>query len=105
MALGDRVVLLGMKTGGTAGVFSAIKPRVALPGQGQVTTEFVVTALDGRTFAEPGDSGGLVLSEEKAVVGLLLAGPTGGSQGMGYVTPIEDVFQDIERRTGCKIEL
>ncbi len=60
--------------------------------------------LQARSSAA-GDSGSFVLQENGALAGLLvgeLNTPTGQT---GIVTPIKDVFKDIESFTGWKVEL
>lgn len=48
-----------------------------------------------------GDSGSWILNEVGQLVGLLW----GGTHSVCYFTPIQMVLDDIEARTGMKVEL
>ncbi|KAI9840514.1 MAG: hypothetical protein M1837_001574 [Sclerophora amabilis] len=57
----------------------------------------------GRNLAEKGDSGAFVINFCGALVGMVVGGnPKVGST---YVTPIEEVFQDIKAQTGFTVTL
>lgn len=65
------------------------------------TWEYVVAAPEGTIFAEPGDSGSFVFNVNGGVVALFWGSPGRHSSGRGYVTPIDDIFEDIKRVTHC----
>lgn len=83
-----------------------------------------------RSFSQPGDSGAAVFDFRGRVLGFIGSGfdpaSTGGSNGetearreddmafresrrwfvdLGFVTPVEAVFEDIRRVTGCEVEI
>lgn len=105
MRIGDQVAQFGKKSGPKLGVFSTIKSDCKLPGQPGTTTENVVCGKSGLSFAEPGDSGAFVVNMDGLLVGLLIGGPVGEHRQVGYVTPIGEVFGDIQTRTGWKPSL
>ncbi|KAG8666516.1 hypothetical protein FPOAC2_11630 [Fusarium poae] len=92
---------LGATTGAAVGVFHEIKMDVQLKDDKHlgawVSSEYVFQPRSGR-FAAPGDSGSAVYDDQGCIVGLLFTGQTpnnGPESGIGYVTPIEYVFEDI----------
>ncbi|KAK2623620.1 hypothetical protein QTJ16_006801 [Diplocarpon rosae] len=57
-------------------------------------------------FARPGDSGSWVVNAKLELVGMLIGMDSEGSSGnVGFVTPIHDIMDDIEKRTGCVVSL
>lgn len=103
MSLGDDLVLYGKNSGSVHGQFNAIKSSIVWPEHQGVTTEYVVVGRKGQAFALPGDSGGIVVNQTGALVGLLIAGAE--CRGTGYVTPIQVIWDDIKMRTGCEVSL
>ena len=102
--LGDRVAMVGRSSGTRKGFVSAIHSGITPDGLDGSTTEYLVTGLDGLAFAEGGDSGAFVLNMSGALVGLVWGGPLGEAfHGSAYVTPIAEVFKDIEERTGWEV--
>jgi len=73
------------------------------PGHGQFTTavtfEHGFISISDRPFSEPSDSGTFVFAEDGDVIGLLWGGAE--RRNISYVTPIEDIFDDIKRVTGA----
>jgi len=103
MSLDDDLILYDKVSEMTCERLSAIKSSIQWPERKGVTTECVVTAQDGLAFALLGDSGSFVLNQTGALVGLLIAGVDG--RGTGYVTPIQEIWEDVRTRTGHEIEL
>ncbi|KAI8654862.1 hypothetical protein NCS57_01233300 [Fusarium keratoplasticum] len=58
------------------------------------------TTGDG-VFALPGDSGGIAFNKEGVAVGLVFTGqrPKQSKQGLSYVTPLDDAFDDMMTMT------
>jgi hypothetical protein len=86
--------------------------------RGQPSLDWVVIgARDTLSFAGRGDSGAWVFDTEGRLVGMVVGsgvGPlidrTSGScvhpeDEWNYITPVEPLFQDIERQTGCRVRL
>ncbi|KAI5284645.1 hypothetical protein KEM54_001177 [Ascosphaera aggregata] len=86
---------------GVESVFSGLE----FPYSGMFTCWPVVPETD--TFAQPGDCGSLVLDAadcshtQGAWLGLLMGADT--IHGIGYITPVYAIFEDIEEVTGCTI--
>ncbi|KAM0358435.1 hypothetical protein ACHAO7_003516 [Fusarium culmorum] len=96
------VFKLGSTSGATAGVFHEVKIDVKINDDKHLklppSSEYVFQPQGGPEFALPGDSGAAVYDDQGCIVGLLFTGqvPINGSHsGIGYVTPIEYVFNDI----------
>jgi hypothetical protein len=107
MDIGDRAVKWGRTTGHTAGTFNSIKSDVHLPDSDGPSREWCFIGRNWGDFGGLGDSGSFVLSKDGDLGGLLF----GGSQrGLGefvlsYVTPITEVFSDIEKQLGYSVHL
>ena len=61
----------------------------------------IIGQRTARRFSEKGDAGSWILNESGLLVGLLW----GGTQSVSYFTPIQLVIDDIEARTGMKVEV
>lgn len=59
----------------------------------------VVMEYGDHLFGEPGDSGSLLFNSQGQLVGLYFGG--NDRTNVSYFTPIEVVFDDIKRITGC----
>lgn len=85
------------------GLKSVLITREPIPMYGTfrlVTTwEYAFASISEGPFAEPGDSGTFVSTRLGGVVGLLWGGAE--RNDIGYVTPIEAVFDDIKKVTGA----
>lgn len=104
LGLGQEVVQFGKASKARHGVFSAIESRVKWPDLSQITTEWAFLGRGQTAFAAPGDSGAFVLTLQGTLGGLLIGGPVGeGHDGVGYVTPIAEVWSDIKARTGYEV--
>ncbi len=101
LRLGDEAMKIGRSTGFTVGTFSYIKSVCRIPGLNCETSEWCFVG-DGGHFADRGDSGSFVLRQDGALGGLLFSG---SSEGHAYVTPIQDVIEDIEQRLECTVKL
>ncbi len=94
----------GSSTGPTVGVFSRIKSDVTIKDDAHlalpVSEEFVyIGEPETERLANSGDSGSVVFDKQGRAVGLLFRGhkaPSALNQ-FAYITPIEDVFEDIKR--------
>ncbi len=94
------------------GVLNRIKPDVRVTDDGidRVYRAWeVVPASDQKDFSHDGDSGAFVLDCENRVCGLLFATGQpeigGPDRAIGYLTPIDAVFEDIRTITGCDVLL
>jgi hypothetical protein len=56
-------------------------------------------------FSRKGDSGSFVLSHLSELGGVVIGGAMDNYNYLTYVTPISEVFQDIERRLGYTVHL
>jgi hypothetical protein len=99
----DLVVKSGSASGVSYGRFSHIKHDCNLPGNKSTTSERVIVGWKRMPFASKGDSGAFVLNSHGKLAGLLIAGQE--DLGTAYVTPIQEVMQDIEEVTGCRVTL
>jgi S1-C subfamily serine protease len=61
----------------------------------------------GDVFSQPGDSGGWIINAQGQLVGQQIAHRTAndGFLDLTVMTPIQEVFDDIERLTGGKLQL
>lgn len=109
MAESTTLFSCGTITGGRSGYFSRFKANVFSTKEDKYlhtrkSSEYVCLGkpvlkepTDTR-FADSGDSGSVVFDTEGRIVGLLFTGlrPQQNEEGYSYVTPIEDVFEDIK---------
>jgi hypothetical protein len=104
MNVEDRGIKFGRTTGYTTGVFNAIKSHCMLPHSDGESVEwcFLGNKCD---FSRKGDSGSFVLSEHGELGGIVIGGSTANYTDLTYVTPISEVFQDIEQRLGYAVHL
>jgi len=103
---GDPLFKKGCMTGLSNGFYNGIEPTVAIElpnGELRTTTEhtLISPASSDTTFSKPGDSGSWILNASGDLVGMLW----GGSNNVGYFTPIGLVLNDVETRTGWKVQL
>jgi hypothetical protein len=94
------------------GVLNRIKPDVRVTDDGveRVYSAWeVVTANDKKDFCLKGDSGAFVIDCKNNVCGLVfgtgdpeIGGP---NKAVGYLTPIDTVFEDIKTITGYDVLL
>jgi len=56
-------------------------------------------------FSRKGDSGSFVLSRLSELGGVIIGGAMDNYNYLTYVTPIDEVFQDIEQRLGYTVHL
>lgn len=52
-------------------------------------------------FASAGDSGSLILNDDRTIIGLLFA--ANPASGTGYFIPFDVIVTDIEAVTGAKV--
>lgn len=82
-----------------------IRSQVKLPGgpPGGTSEWCYVGEDEVHSFSRQGDSGAWVTNIIGFLGGLLVGSHTAG--GWGYVTPIQDVIEDIEGSLGCEVVL
>ena len=104
MNLEDRGMKFGRTTGYTTGVLNAIQSHCILPNSDGESVEwcFLGNKCD---FSRKGDSGSFVLSGLGELGGVIIGGTTDNYNDLTYVTPIDEVFQDIEQRLGYTVRL
>lgn len=95
----------GAASGWSRGHINEIRSQVRFPGgPPEGTTECCAVGTDrSYPFSSNGDSGAWVTSIIGFLGGLLVGCHTAG--GWGYVTPIQDVMEDIESSLGCEVVL
>ena len=96
----------GCRTGLTVGRYHGINPTVVVGRADRTTRQthehvIVSPASSPLSFSMDGDAGSWILSKFGDLVGLLW----GGTKDQAFFTPIGMVVDDIEARTGCKVEL
>ncbi|KAJ4255021.1 hypothetical protein NW762_009825 [Fusarium torreyae] len=112
MSSGTNLWKAGNTTGVTSGIYSSY-PSLCRIG-GQMSEEHVVFGggpncrdplHPEKRFAKAGDAGSVVFNRQGEVVGLLTAGqrPLNNRTGYAFVTPIEDVLNDIMKRSNAYI--
>ncbi|GAA0537949.1 serine protease [Saccharopolyspora subtropica] len=111
LAVGDEVIAIGSPLGlagtVTTGIVSSVHRPVRLAGEG-TDTNAVIDAIQTDAAINPGNSGGALVDGNGAVVGInsairtLGAGGEGGSIGLGFAIPIDDVRRIAQEliRTG-----
>lgn len=96
VAVGDVAIAIGSPLGldrtVTAGIISALNRAVPLAGQGS-DTDGVIDALQTDAAINPGNSGGALVSAAGELIGIntSIATTSGGSQGLGFAIPVNDV--------------
>ncbi|KAI9781535.1 MAG: hypothetical protein M1839_005950 [Geoglossum umbratile] len=107
MDSGDEAIKWGRMTGYTMGTFNSIKSNCRLPDSNGLSTEWCFVGKARRDFADRGDSGSFVTSRSGKLGGMVIGGSEREPGGccLAYVTPIKEVFDDIERQLGCSISL
>ena len=104
MNRGDRGIKFGRTTGYTTGVFNTIKSHCMLPWSDGESVEWCFLG-NKRGFSSEGDSGSFVLSGLGELGGVVIGGALDNYNSLAYVTPIDEVFQDIEQRLGYTVHL
>ncbi|PRW64829.1 S1C family serine protease [Actinopolyspora mortivallis] len=111
LRVGDRVMAigspLGLESTVTSGIISSVHRPVRLAGE-DTDTNAVIDAIQTDAAVNPGNSGGALVDENGAVVGIntairtLGAGGEGGSIGLGFAIPIDEVRRIAQQliRTG-----
>ncbi|WP_246869052.1 trypsin-like peptidase domain-containing protein [Saccharopolyspora sp. ASAGF58] len=111
LAVGDEVIAIGSPLGlagtVTTGIVSSVHRPMRLAGEG-TDTNAVIDAIQTDAAINPGNSGGALVDGNGAVVGInsairtLGAGGAGGSIGLGFAIPIDDVRRIAQEliRTG-----
>jgi Peptidase family S64 len=106
MNLEDRGIKFGRTTGYTTGVLNAIQSHCMLPNSDGESVEWCFVG-NKCEFSRKGDSGSFVLSVLGELGGIIIGGTTSHYDytDLTYVTPINEVFQDIEQRLGYTVHL
>ncbi|MER7010944.1 trypsin-like peptidase domain-containing protein [Saccharopolyspora sp. NPDC000359] len=111
LSVGDDVIAIGSPLGlagtVTTGIVSSVHRPMRLAGEG-TDTNAVIDAIQTDAAINPGNSGGALVDGNGAVVGInsairtLGAGGEGGSIGLGFAIPIDDVRRIAQEliRTG-----
>ncbi|RRO15798.1 PDZ domain-containing protein [Saccharopolyspora rhizosphaerae] len=111
LKVGDDVIAIGSPLGlagtVTTGIVSSVHRPVRLAGEG-TDTNAVIDAIQTDAAINPGNSGGALVDGSGAVVGInsairtLGSGGEGGSIGLGFAIPIDDVRRIAQEliRTG-----
>ncbi|SFS53890.1 serine protease, S1-C subfamily, contains C-terminal PDZ domain [Saccharopolyspora flava] len=111
LKVGDDVIAIGSPLGlagtVTTGIVSSVHRPVRLAGEG-TDTNAVIDAIQTDAAINPGNSGGALVDGTGAVVGInsairtLGSGGEGGSIGLGFAIPIDDVRRIAQEliRTG-----
>lgn len=111
LAVGDDVIAIGSPLGlastVTTGIVSSVHRPMRLAGEGS-DTNAVIDAIQTDAAINPGNSGGALVDGTGAVVGInsairtLGSGGEGGSIGLGFAIPIDDVRRIAQEliRTG-----
>lgn len=96
VVVGEDVVAVGSPLGlsktVTRGIVSALHRPMRLSGQG-TDTDAVIDAVQTDASINPGNSGGPLVDMEGRVIGVnsAIKSETGGSVGLGFAIPIDDV--------------
>ena len=103
---GDWVCKNGRSTNITAGEVNRMDRVINWEEHpGFISSEVDVLGL-GDDFGAPGDSGSAVFNADGELVGLLIGvDPYANQENSGIVTPVQDIFEDVEKREGVKIFL
>lgn len=62
----------------------------------------VVLGLNGKPFANKGDSGTFVFTGDGILLGMMYGGRRGANSNVNYIMRTVDLLQDIKERTGAK---
>jgi hypothetical protein len=100
---GQTVWKVGRTSGRRAGRVSAVEVdnlvlRYEALGNIQFNGQLEIESTEPDPFAEPGDSGSLVVSDSGHAIGLLFGGGEiggGNNQGVAYANPLGDVLQAL----------
>ena len=104
MKLEDQGMKFGRTTGYTTGVFNTIRSHCMLPNTDGESEEWCFLGKNC-DFAGKGDSGSFVLSGRGKLGGVVIGGSMDNYNYLAYVTPISEVFQDIQQRLGYTVHL
>lgn len=101
-----RVFKVGRTTGLTAGTFNEIRSDCQRGDKGPTREWCIIDLYSIGRFARKGDCGSPVFDYQGRLVGIL-NGVLSDSVGSGvtYMTPIEWVFENIEKTIGNKVTL
>lgn len=90
----------------TSGTVNSMKRFVHWKQHETFCSEEIEVIGLGKDFAMGGDSGSIVTNVSGELVGLLIGKDSSSTEwGVGYVTPIDDIQQDVKQRTGGFLRL
>jgi hypothetical protein len=92
----------GRMTNITAGDVQKLRETVRWDN-GMISEEPVVHSAFGLKFTRPGDSGSMVVNAQKELVGMVIG--VGVSPDRTYITPVQDIFDDIKENGGGIVTL
>ncbi|KAK2788542.1 hypothetical protein FQN52_006655 [Onygenales sp. PD_12] len=97
---GDWVVKIGRTSGPTAGEINRIQRDINWAHLGTTSSEWEIIPHHNGDFAEPGDSGSIIMNARGEMIGLLFAvDPQASRWDFGFFTPIQLIQEDIKRLT------
>lgn len=103
--LHDKVAKFGRSTGFTEGYHNAIESHVQWK-EGAALTRELCAVSSFKDFSEIGDSGAWILNEQNQVVGMIFAGnKVNYNRVWTYFTAIDQIFEDIEKVTGRRVQI
>lgn len=106
MQKGSWVTKRGRTSDVTSGYVNRMARQVRWEQHGGMMSEELEVIGLTQNFAEGGDSGSMVMNAAGELVGLLFARDSCASEwDMGFVTPIQDIQQDVRDLTGGELVL
>lgn len=103
---GSWVTKRGRTSGSTSGIINHMTRLTKWHQHGGLVSEDIEVIGLCMDFAEGGDSGSMVLNQYGELVGLLFAKDSCSNDfGIGYITPIADIQQDVKAKTGGTLSL
>lgn len=98
---GSWVAKTGRTTGVASGAVNIMRRFIHREQHGDCCTEEVEVLGLAKEFADGGDSGSMVMNASGEVVGLLIGKESCSTDwAVGFVTPIQDIQQDVKQQTG-----
>lgn len=106
MTLDSWVTKTGRTSAVTSGVVTTLTRAVHWEQHGDFYSDEVEVLGLTQDFANGGDSGSMVMNISGELVGLLIGNDSCASDwGIGFVTPIQNIQQDVKRETGGFLSL
>ena len=106
LAEGDWVAKQGRTSGYTSGTVNRMRRRVTWANYSDFVSEEIEVLGLTTDFADHGDSGSFVTNIRGELVGLVIGRESNSADfDIGFVTPIEDIQQDVKEMSGGFISL